>query len=85
MDCLDCDKEDKIINKTEIIGLSSDYKDYKQIIHLPDNTVSNRPIEEEIEIFVDECQDNLKYYISSDIDIIHKILKIFVLPIVESA
>lgn len=82
-------EENKILNMSLIDGIYTNYSNFEQIVHLPNSdSIMNRDNTNLMTIlnkFLDNCNDNLKYYLSTTIDNKNMIINIFLLPMVESA
>jgi len=84
------EEKNKILNLSEIKRIDTNYSDFEQIIYLPNNpdsiiTNTNNKLNNILNKFLEECNDDLTYFISTNIDIKNMIINIFLLPIVESA
>lgn len=75
----------KILNLSIVRNIYLNHSDFNRVIHLPNNKKSSESLESVLETFVEECNDDLSYFLSQDVDHKNKIVNIFLLPIVESA
>jgi len=77
--------DNNILNLSVCRSMTLDYPEFKQVVHLPDNKKSLEPLDIVLKTFVKECDDDLDYFLSPEIDHKNMVINIFVLPVVESA
>jgi len=77
--------DSKILNSSEVRNIYVNYSDFEQVIHLPNNRKCSGALDTVLKDFVEECTDDLNYFLSTEIDKKRMTVNIFILPIVESA
>jgi len=77
--------DNKILNLSVVRSIYLDYSDFQRVVHLPNNKKSFEPLDSVLESFIEECNNDLNYFLSTEIDHKNKTINIFVLPVVESA
>lgn len=82
---LDKVPNNKLLNLSAVRNACLDHSNFRQVIHLPDSKEEYDSLEIVLEKFIEECNDDLNYFLSLEIDNKEKTINIFVLPIVESA
>lgn len=78
--------EDRYINLNHTKMLVETHPKCKQIIHMPDNTcITDKNINQVIDIFNEETCDDLQYMVQSTVNIENMLININIIPIVKSA
>lgn len=77
--------DNKILNLSVVRSIYLNYSDFQRVVHLPNNKKSFESLDSVLESFIEECNNDLSYFLSTEIDHENKTVNIFVLPVVESA
>jgi len=75
----------KLLNLSLVRNACLDHSNFRQVIHLPDSNEEYGSLDIVLEKFIEECNDELNYFLSFEVDEEKEVIDIFVLPIVESA
>lgn len=70
------DKTTQLVNK---------YPDFTQVIHYPNGNIKMLSFPVAIKQFLEEKEDNLQYFSSTELDVKNKEINIYIIPKVESA
>ena len=77
--------DNRILNLSLVRNTYLEYSDFQRVVHLPNNKKSFESLDNVLENFIKECNNDLSYFLSTEIDHKNKTINVFVLPVVESA
>lgn len=82
---LDEDYKNRFSNLLHVESISEKYSKFKKIVYLPDGSIATGSLEFILSKFIDECTNELNYYLSVKVDDYKEVVSISIIPIVESA